>query len=189
MASSITITVNNDKSGNERQSFKNTRKTTTYMLRFVLKEKHGKTYAALVFLSSLLNVLPAIVYTMFPGMIINELTGERRIYILIFYICILILTPVVYQIINRFIRRKIENINFDKVNQILFFDIINNNQSLTLNIKYNLINSKGFDYIKNYKNSKLDKNKFMVFSAIEKLKYFPISVININSVINIFFEN
>ena len=36
---------------------------------------------------------------------------------------------------------------------------------------------------------KLDKNKFMVFSAIEKLKYFPISVININSVINIFFEN
>ena len=71
----------------------------------------------------------------------------------------------------------------------LFFDIINNNQSLTLNIKYNLINSKGFDYIKNYKNSKLDKNKFMVFSAIEKLKYFPISVININSVINIFFEN
>ncbi len=111
MASSITITVNNDKSGNERQSFKNTRKTTTYMLRFVLKEKHGKTYAALVFLSSLLNVLPAIVYTMFPGMIINELTGERRIYILIFYICILILTPVVYQIINRFIRRKIENIN------------------------------------------------------------------------------
>ena len=84
---------------------------------------------------------------------------------------------------------KIENINFDKVNQILFFNIINNNQSLTLNIKYNLINSKGFDYIKNYKNSKLDKNKFMVFSAIEKLKYFPISVININSVINIFFEN
>ena len=85
--------------------------------------------------------------------------------------------------------QKIENINFDKVNQILFFDIINNNQSLTLNIKYNFINSKGFDYIKNYKNSKLDKNKFMVFSAIEKLKYFPISVININSVINIFFEN
>ncbi|WP_288518957.1 SWIM zinc finger family protein [uncultured Brachyspira sp.] len=85
--------------------------------------------------------------------------------------------------------QKIENINFDKVNQILFFDIINNNQSLTLNIKYNLINSKGFDYIKNYKNSKLDKNKFMIFSAIEKLKYFPISVININSVINIFFEN
>ena len=111
MASSITITVNNDKSGNERQSFKNTMKTTKYMLGLVLKEKHGKTYAALVFLSSLLNVLPAIVYTMFPGMIINELTGEQRIYILIFYICILILTPVVYQIINRFIRRKIENIN------------------------------------------------------------------------------
>ena len=85
--------------------------------------------------------------------------------------------------------QKIENINFDKVNQILFFDIVNNNQSLTLNIKYNIINSKGFDYIKNYKNSKLDKDKFMVFIAFDKTKYFPISVININAVINIFFEN
>ena len=34
-------------------------------------------------------------------------------------------------------------------------NFINNNQSLTLNIKYNLINSKGFDYIKNYKYSDL----------------------------------
>ena len=85
--------------------------------------------------------------------------------------------------------QKIENINFDKVSQILFFDIINNNEKLTLNIKYNQINSHGFDYIKNYKNSEIDKNKFMVFTATGKSKYSPISVININSVINIFFES
>ena len=85
--------------------------------------------------------------------------------------------------------QKIENINFDKVSQILFFDIINNNEKLTLNIKYNQINSHGFYYIKNYKNSEIDKNKFMVFTATEKSKYSPISVININSVINIFFES
>ena len=85
--------------------------------------------------------------------------------------------------------QKIENINFDKVRQILFFDILNNNEKLTLNIKYNQINSHAIDYIKNYKNSKLDKNKFMVFRNIGKSKFSPISVININSVINIFFES
>lgn len=86
--------------------------------------------------------------------------------------------------------QKIENINFDKVNQILFFDILNNKkEKLTLNIKYNKINSKAVNYIKNYKNSELDKNKFMVFIASGKYKYSPISVININAVINIFFES
>ena len=85
--------------------------------------------------------------------------------------------------------QEIKNINFDKINQILFFDILNNNEKLTLNIKYNKINSNGVDYIKNYKNSELDKNKFMVFAAFGKDKYFPISVININAVINIFFES
>ena len=85
--------------------------------------------------------------------------------------------------------QKIENINFYKTNQILFFDILNDNQKLTLNIKYNQINSHAFDYIKNYKNSEIDKNKFIVFSATKKSKFSPISVININAVINIFFEN
>ncbi|TKZ35117.1 SWIM zinc finger family protein [Brachyspira catarrhinii] len=84
--------------------------------------------------------------------------------------------------------QKIENINFDKVSQILFFDILNNNEKLTLNIKYNQINSHGFDYIKNYKNSEIDKNKFIVFTTKEKSKFSPISFININAVINIFFE-
>lgn len=85
--------------------------------------------------------------------------------------------------------QKIENINFDKVNQIMFFDISNNNEKLTLNIKYNRVNSNAIDYIKNYKNSELDKNKFMVFASLGKMKYSPISVININAVINIFFES
>ena len=85
--------------------------------------------------------------------------------------------------------QKIENINFDNVRQILFFDILNNNEKLTLNIKYNQINSHGIGYIKNYKNSELDKNKFMVFRNIGKSKFSPISVININAVINIFFES
>ncbi|PTY41242.1 SWIM zinc finger family protein [Brachyspira hampsonii] len=87
----------------------------------------------------------------------------------------------------------IENQEFDKIKQILYFDIINKykedeEERLTLNIKYTSINSNGIKYIMNYKNSNVDKNRFIV---LEKTKYYirPISIINANAVINIFFDN
>lgn len=89
--------------------------------------------------------------------------------------------------------QKIENIEFNKTEQILYFDIVNytkddDEERLTLNIKYTSIHSNGIKYIMNYKNSKIDKDKFIL---LEKTKYYirPISIININAVINIFFED
>lgn len=108
MASSITITVSDDNTNDERQSLKNTIRTTKYILSFVLKEKHGKIYAFLVLLSSLISIVPTLVYTLFPGLIINELIGSQRINILGIYIGILILTPVLYQIINRLMERNLK---------------------------------------------------------------------------------
>lgn len=83
---------------------------------------------------------------------------------------------------------KIENVYFDKIEQMLYFNIVNESDMLTLNVKYNSIHSNGIKYIMNYKNSNIDKDKFMI---LEKTKYYirPISIININAVINIFFEN
>lgn len=109
MASSITVTVSND--NNERQSFKNTIKTTRYMLSFVLKEKNGKKYAVLIIISSLISIIPSVIYTILPGLIINELTAAQRINILCCYISFLILTPLFYQIINRLITNKKTDIN------------------------------------------------------------------------------
>ncbi|KLI17762.1 SWIM zinc finger family protein [Brachyspira hyodysenteriae] len=87
----------------------------------------------------------------------------------------------------------IKNQEFNKIEQILYFDIINNykednEEILTLNIKYTSIHSNGMKYIMNYKNSDIDKNRFIV---LEKTKYYirPISIINANAVINIFFDN
>lgn len=101
----MTITVN-DINTNEYQSFRNTIKATKYMIKFVLQERHGKTYTLLVILSSFLHVIPTVIYTIFPGLIINELMGRQRINILCLYLCILILTPVIFQIITRFITKK-----------------------------------------------------------------------------------
>lgn len=106
MSSSVTVTVNTVKNDNERQSFKMTLKTTKYMLSLVLKEKKGKLYALLMIISSLISVIPSIVYIIFPGLIINQLTKEPRIPALAGYISVLIITPVFYQIFNKLIRRK-----------------------------------------------------------------------------------
>lgn len=87
----------------------------------------------------------------------------------------------------------IENQEFNKIEQILYFDIVNNyeeddEERLTLNVKYTSIHSNGIKYIMNYKNSNIDKDRFIV---LEKTKYYirPISIINANAVINIFFDN
>lgn len=87
----------------------------------------------------------------------------------------------------------IENQEFNKIEQILYFDIVNNyeeddEERLTLDVKYTSIHSNGIKYIMNYKNSNIDKDRFIV---LEKTKYYirPISIINANAVINIFFDN
>lgn len=87
----------------------------------------------------------------------------------------------------------IENQEFNKIEQILYFDIVNHyeeddEERLTLNVKYTSIHSNGIKYIMNYKNSNIDKDRFIV---LEKTKYYirPISIINVNAVINIFFDN
>lgn len=82
---------------------------------------------------------------------------------------------------------RIENIRFDKINQIFYFDILNSKrETLTLSIKYNNINKHGVKFIKNYKNSKIDKDKFIVLKK-SNFATKPISIININAVINIYF--
>ncbi len=89
--------------------------------------------------------------------------------------------------------QRIENVEFNKIEQILYFDIVNEigedeEERLTLNVRYNAIHSNGIKYIMNYKNSTVDKDRFML---LEKSKYYirPISIINVNAVINIFFED
>ncbi len=85
-----------------KQTFRNTVKTTKYMLDYVLKEKKGRTYAAAKVILSLYKVLPMVVYTVFPGLIITELTNARRIQRLAVYLGVLIFTPIIDRIINRF---------------------------------------------------------------------------------------
>ena len=62
-----------------KQSFKNTFITTKYMLRYVFKKKAAWKYAFLKLVLALLGVLQTIVFTVFPGLIISELTERKRV--------------------------------------------------------------------------------------------------------------
>ena len=84
----------------KNQNLHNTIKTTKHIFGFVWKENYGKVYIFIKVIMSLLNALFPLVYTIIPGLIINELTNEQRINTLILYVGILIVTPVISHIIN-----------------------------------------------------------------------------------------
>lgn len=94
-----------------KQNLRNTIKTTKYMFGLVWKEKHGKIYTFLRVVLTLFNVVPLPVYTVLPGLIINELTGERQINKLILYVGVLAFTSLASQIINRTLDRYLTKLN------------------------------------------------------------------------------
>ena len=97
--------------GNEKnyQNFKSNLQNTKYILSFVLKMKKGKSYIILNIVNSLINSVFPIILTIFPGLIINELIGEKNINTLILYVSLLVCLPLlrqIYQFIsNRIIYR------------------------------------------------------------------------------------
>jgi ATP-binding cassette subfamily B protein/ATP-binding cassette subfamily C protein len=96
-----------------RQSLLNTIKSAKYMLGFVLKEKRGKLYMLLKVIISFFNAVFPLSYTIIPGLIINELTEERRINVIILYVGILTVTPVINNLINAFLNYQSDKIQME----------------------------------------------------------------------------
>ena len=80
------------------------------MLQYIWKEKHGKTYIFLQVIVSILNSLFPIIYIILPGLIINELTNEKRVNLLITYLLILGLSPLINHIKDITIRIYVSSI-------------------------------------------------------------------------------
>lgn len=99
----VTVTVTNT---NETQSLRNTLRSTKYMLEFIFNHKNGKSYALLSTISSILNVVTSMVFVLLPGMIVNELNSQQRIWIIASLVGTITMTPVLNQIIRRFLSAK-----------------------------------------------------------------------------------
>jgi ATP-binding cassette subfamily B protein/ATP-binding cassette subfamily C protein len=89
-----------------KQNLRNTIKSTRYMMRFVWKEKLGKQWIVSRFIMAIINAFMPLVYTIFPGLIIIELTdGERRVNTLMMYVGILLAAPVLHHASTNLINR------------------------------------------------------------------------------------
>ena len=97
----------NHKLSNFKQNFKNTFKSSVFMLKFVWKERQGKTYVLLKTLESLLTSVFPLVYVLFPGWLIDELSDQKRIGIIVVYVCCITGLPFLVHLMNSFIGVKI----------------------------------------------------------------------------------
>lgn len=77
------------------QNFKNTVSATKYMLKFIWNIEDGRKYIFLKTFVSMLNAMLPLALVSMPGLIINELTEERRINILLIYIGITAGVPLI----------------------------------------------------------------------------------------------
>lgn len=95
-----------------RQSLRSTMKATKYMMRFVWRIQDGKKYIFLhSFVSILTAVLPlALVYM--PGLIINELTGARRVDVLLIYIGITVGIPFIQSVVVSSLNVYLNNLRY-----------------------------------------------------------------------------
>lgn len=84
---------------NDKQNLKRTIKAVNYMMHFTWKRTQGKKCIVLQFLISVLKSLSVPVSVIIPGMLINELIGQRRIIFLLIYVAILVLIPFLVNII------------------------------------------------------------------------------------------
>lgn len=86
-------------------------RSTKYVLSYVLRYRNGKIYAALKGVLAILSSLLPIVFTVFPGMILNELVGDVNIRNLVFYVLMLTTIPAVYGVFEKYINCYLWKIN------------------------------------------------------------------------------
>lgn len=96
----VTVNVTNT---DEKQSLRNTWKATKYMLAFIFAHKNGKLYALLSAISALFTIVTSLIFILLPGMLINELNGQRRMQAILFLVGAITIVPVLNQIIRRFL--------------------------------------------------------------------------------------
>jgi len=81
-------------------NFKPTINTIKYLLKFVWDESPGKKYIIVRGFLTLICSLFPVIYTILPGLIIDEVTNRTITPTLLAYICLLIISPIINAIIS-----------------------------------------------------------------------------------------
>lgn len=109
-------------------------KASKYVLGLIWKD--GKLFIFLTIFKAVLDSLFLLVYTIFPGLIINELTGNRNMKSLALYVGVVILTPMFQQLLYTVI-----NMVTTKQQLYLHTDIVKSFYIHTTQMDYEFIES------------------------------------------------
>ena len=85
------------------QNIKTTIKTTKYAFNIIFRKKNGRIFILYQNICAIIDVFPPIILAIFPGLIINELIQEKRVYQLILYVCCLLVVPVLLRFLKMFL--------------------------------------------------------------------------------------
>lgn len=77
--------------------------TSKQMFHMIWKYSFGKKYIILKSIISLINSIMPIIYTIFPGFIINELLNAKITRKLVVYVLVIVLSPLLYSFLNSMI--------------------------------------------------------------------------------------
>ena len=83
-----------------KQSIRATLNTTKYMMGFVVRDGKGKIYIMFNLFLTALNAAMSVVYTVFPGLIITELTNEKSLFKIALWVGILVSSPLISVTLN-----------------------------------------------------------------------------------------
>lgn len=75
-------------------------KSIAFCLKHTLDCSEGRRYAVATLLSNFFGIVSPVIFTVYPGMIVNELIGQQRVWIILIYISIMALVPMLIDIIN-----------------------------------------------------------------------------------------
>lgn len=83
---------------------------TKFVLSYVWKYKQGKVFILLKVIMSLFNAAIPLIYTFFPGLILNELVGDQQIIRIVIYASVLIAAPLLARVVNFYITKLLTRI-------------------------------------------------------------------------------
>ena len=170
-----------------QNKFSKTYIAVKYVLINVAHEKYGKTYMLLILVTSIMNAVFPLIYTIFPGLIINELLNYRRINMLTFYVGVLTLTPVINNI-----RTNALGWHTERVKQLLDLKFIEKFLFHTMSMDYECLENPETQIMKDRAGSTLSgiieviDRLGTLISAVAGLVVFMVIIITINPFIVLF---
>lgn len=134
------------------QTIQNTFSTMHFVLKFVWKENQGKSYILLKLITAMFNTIVPFLYIIFPGMLINELSSNRRLPILIIDVIMIAAIPFFSSLLNSLLGKNIYRLEMSlkTKNDILFFSHITS-------MDYDLIEDPEIQIIKDRSQNTLGK--------------------------------